>query len=114
MKRRRRRAYDSSTIMDGVQAVADLRSKVTPPELIVQRMVNPGGGGDKKAEEEQAEMLEGNCFGHPEESKVVKRQFKVEGEQEMKNGAIRKYGKCVDCGRGLSRFVSKKDAKAAA
>lgn len=41
--------------------------------------------------------------------------FEVEGEDTMKNGAIRKYGKCPGegCGTMLSRFVKgTKDANA--
>jgi hypothetical protein len=46
-----------------------------------------------------------------------KRDFAVEGEEVMKNGAVRKYGTCdgdTGCGGKISTFVSSKESKRAA
>jgi hypothetical protein len=49
---------------------------------------------------DETETLEGHCL-----TCKGKQQFQVEGEQKMKNGAIRKYGKCGS-GHTMSHFVS--------
>jgi hypothetical protein len=40
-----------------------------------------------------------------------KRDFVVEGTDEHKNGALRKYGTCPECGSGLSKYTPGKNRK---
>jgi hypothetical protein len=55
--------------------------------------------------ENMVEEAEGHCT-----SCKTKSKFDVEGTDTMKNGALRKYGKCKSdgCGRGMSVFASGK------
>jgi hypothetical protein len=61
--------------------------------------------------EPEPEVLEGYCLGCK-----GKKQFQVEGERTMKNGAILKHGKCTGegCDRSIATFVAKEKKGAAA
>lgn len=96
MTRTRHRRYDASTIADGINVMQQIRDKVIPFEQVAAQIT-------KNVPAPQPEMLEGHCT-----NCKTKRQFAVEGEEKMKNGAIRKYGKCTEpgCSRTISHFVS--------
>jgi hypothetical protein len=97
-----RRLYRKEHVAEGVKAVAELQNKVMEqaptsagPMAALAPKPAPAGA-------EPQELLEGHCLGCGE-----KKPFMVEGEQQMKNGAVRKFGKCsgAGCDRKISTFV---------
>lgn len=82
---RGKRLFTAETIAQGVNAISQLMAHV-------QNYVPMA-----------AETLDGHCTG----CKAVK-PFTVEGSETMKNGALRKFGKCTSegCGRTISKFVA--------
>lgn len=93
------RIYRASHIADGVRTVSRLQQRVlqeAPASSGPLAALQPPG------EEQQPEILEGHCLGCG-----TKRQFQVENEEKMKNGALRKSGKCTGdgCTRTISLFV---------
>ena len=89
-----KRLYHAGHMAGGVHLVAEQAIKEAPQRLAAH-LAPPTA-------EEQPEILEAHCLGCK-----TKRQFQVEGEDKMKNGATRKYGKCSGdgCGRTISTFV---------
>lgn len=98
MPRKPSRIFTARHMADGVRSVAALQQHVlqeAPASVGPLQALMPQG-------EEQPEMLKGHCHGCK-----TKKEFAVEGEEKMKNGAIRKYGKCTGgCGGTISMFVA--------
>ena len=94
-----KRIYNSDVIAKGVQTVHKIQQKVlqaAPEKFGPMTALQPQTG-----QENQPELLTAHCLGCGS-----KKEFGVEGEEKMKNGAIRKYGKCTGgCGRQISTFV---------
>lgn len=96
----KKRLYNADDIAHGVQVTAKIREQMIPLEHAqrMQALTSPPVGAAP-----QPEMLEGHCV-----NCKTRRPFTVEGEETMKNGAVRKYGKGThpDCGHRMSKFVS--------
>jgi hypothetical protein len=93
-------------IASGVHTVAKLQQRVLQEDPmssgpLAQLKPQPSPAG------EEPEVLAGHCL-----NCKTKRAFKVEGEQKLTNGAIRKYGKSEEagCGHQISHIVSGKAA----
>lgn len=108
MPKRPARIYDAQFMADAVGAHAQLQAqamKVAPhafgpmSRVPLQPMV---------AAEDVPETLKAHCFTCKSKRGESASEFDVEGEQKMKNGAIRKYGKCKadGCGQTLSMFAA--------
>jgi len=99
-----RRLYEASHIADGVKLVAKLQQRVlkeapmSAGPLAALAPPPPEPGADP------VELREAHCHACGE-----KKAFQVEGEEVMKNGAIRKHGTGA-CGHKVSTFVSGKAA----
>jgi hypothetical protein len=98
-----KRPYTAEHIAAGVQTVAKLQQHVlseAPMSFGPLAALAPPPPGDPG---EQPEVLAGHCL-----TCKTKRGFTVEGEEKMKNGAIRKYGTSTEngCGHRVSHFVS--------
>lgn len=95
-----KRTITGRDIAAGTQTVHKMQAKVlqaAPHKFGPLAALQPQAG-----EEEQPELLKAHCLGC-----ASKKEFAVEGEEKMKNGATRKYGKCTGgCGRTISTFVS--------
>lgn len=101
MRRKPKRFFSAEHIANGVKAVGKLQQKAL---AIAPTMAGPMARvPTTPPPEEMPEVLEGHCMGCKGKSK-----FEVEGEEKMKNGAIRKYGKCQadGCGGKMNLFVS--------
>lgn len=109
---KRHRMYTADSIAAGVKTVAAIRQKVFPfgtsPQLGAPSPAPPTAAA-AGAEQKPIEMMEGHCMSCPREEggKFKKHIFQVEGQETMKNGAIRKYGKCPN-GHAISHLVSGK------
>lgn len=96
----RKRFYNHETIEKGVSLIQGVRQAVLPQGFPVFERHQQ----DMRAEQQPAiETQIGHCTGCR-----GPKNFEVEGSETMKNGALRKHGKCPDCGRGMSTFVSGK------
>jgi hypothetical protein len=93
-----RRLYRAEHVAAGVQGVSQLQHVLLEnhPTAAGPMAAAPLDSGPTP------ELLEGHCLGCQ-----TKRQFTVDGEETMKNGAVRKYGKCTGsgCSRTISMFV---------
>lgn len=101
-----KRPYHAAEIASGVQTVAKLQQRVLQEDPmssgpLAQLKPQPAPEG------EPPEVLAGHCL-----NCKTKRAFVVEGEEKMKNGAIRKYGTSQEpgCGHKMSHIVSGKAA----
>ena len=99
------RSYTADHIRAGIASVAKLQQHVMRQAPMsagpLKALAPPPPAATAAAEE--AEVLAGHCL-----SCKTKRAFTVEGEQKMKNGAIRKYGTSKEdgCNHKVSHFVS--------
>jgi hypothetical protein len=101
-----KRLYTAEHIAGGVKTVAKLQQRVlqeAPMSSGPLAQLAPPPPAAAGAEAEQPEVLAGHCL-----TCKTKRGFTVEGEEKMKNGAIRKYGTSTEqgCGHRVSHFVS--------
>lgn len=101
------RIYQATHIAAGVKAVARLQQKVleAAPMSAGPMAALATQQADSTNPAPVPEMLEGHCLGCG-----GKKSFTVDGSDVMKNGAIRKSGKCTGdgCNRTISTFVSGK------
>jgi hypothetical protein len=97
-----KRPYTAMDVAKGVHTVAKLQQRVLAeapmsagPLAALAPQPAPAG--------EEPEVLAGHCL-----NCKTKRAFVVEGEEKMKNGAIRKYGTSQEngCGHKISHMVS--------
>lgn len=103
-----RRVYEAKHIADGVRTVAELQQHVlkeAPMSAGPLAALAPPPPAEAGAE--PVELREAHCHACGE-----KKAFQVEGEEVMKNGAIRKHGKGA-CGHSVSTFVSGKEKASA-
>lgn len=103
-----KRMYDADTISNAVGVTAKIHQKLYP--MGHQPM---SGQGSAESVPMAMETMEGHCLGsscRDGDGKPSKKTFNVEGEEKMKNGTIRKYGKCPDCGTNISHLISGKAA----
>ena len=107
-RRTPKRVWTASHIADGVRTVSAIQQHVLKNDPMsagpLKALAQPGTAEDAQ------ERLTAHCV-----SCGDKRDFAVEGEEVMKNGAVRKFGTCdTGCGGKISTFVSSKETKRAA
>jgi len=93
------RMYDAGTMASGVRALTLLQRKAR--DYVGSRRAVASGVSP------EVDTHEGHCTGCK-----TKKRFPVRGEEVMRNKAIRKYGECPDCGRGISVFAPGKKESA--
>jgi hypothetical protein len=103
---------------DAVGLVSKMRAQVPLGQSIPGVLAPKSSGSSAAAKpEEMPEVLQAHCIHCHREGRAEpgKSTMRVEGEQKMPNGAIRKYGTCThaQCGGKMSTLVSGK-AKVAA
>ena len=94
------RLFHAHHMHEGAKAVQALQQQVLKIDPMAAGPLAALKPDPAPAGQEPIELLEAHCHGCKE-----KKTFQPEGEEKMKNGAIRKYGKGV-CGHTLSTFVS--------
>ena len=95
--------FTAEHMVRGIQAVAALQRRVLAEDPMAAGPLNalrPHAPTSSGPAAPPAELLEAHCHGCG-----GKKAFQVEGEDQMPNGAIRKYGKAI-CGHRVSTFVS--------
>jgi len=95
-----KRLFHAKHMADGAVAVAKLQQQVLKEDPMSAGPLAALKPAPAPAGAEPAELREAHCL-----TCGGKKNFQVEGEEKMKNGAIRKYGKGA-CGHKLSAFVS--------
>jgi hypothetical protein len=87
--------YDADSMSKGVGTLSRIRGIMFPHGP-------PSGLGGAQNVPAAQEMLEGHCL-----TCKTSRPFAVEGEDQMPNGAIRKFGTSghPECGHKISHFV---------
>lgn len=97
------RTYTAQHMREGIASVAKLQQHVMKQAPMSAGPLKALAPNPAAAAAEEAEVLAGHCL-----SCKTKRAFTVEGEQRMKNGAIRKYGTSKEdgCNHKVSHFVS--------
>lgn len=108
--KRPKRVYTANHMAAGVGLVGALQQRVlkeAPMSSGPLAALAPAPATAKGGAEEEPEILAGHCL-----NCGTKRAFKVEGEQALKNGAVRKYGTSEEagCGHQISHIVSGKAA----
>lgn len=96
-KHKPRRLYTAHDMAKSVGLISDLRQKSFDYVPMATQAMGP------------VPTHEGHCIGCK-----TKKTFNIEGTDQMKNGAVRHYGACPDCGKTVSAFAAGvKDTNAA-
>jgi hypothetical protein len=114
MSHRPERIYTAEHIADGVRHVAKLRAmqlsgEMTEPLIPHHAQITAAPPAAQQGQEPQPEIAEGHCL-----TCKGKKSFTVEKTETMKNGAVRKSGKCLEpgCNTTVSTFTKGEGAAA--
>jgi hypothetical protein len=100
-----KRMYRAEHMRQGIAAMTRIQQAMDPDGKLMAKRIP---GAEELFAAPPPEVLEAHCL-----ACKGKKNFTVEGEEKMKNGTLRKYGKS-DCGHSLSLFVSGKQASSVA